>query len=75
MDNKLNWKSQIQHVKSKLSRGIGMLHKIRYYAEATLLKMNHLFSNHMLIIIYLTGHAPTNLSYNQLKIKLKRLFV
>ena len=44
IDNKLNWKPQIQHVKAKLARGIGMVSKIRYYLdEASLLKMYHSF--------------------------------
>ena len=44
IDNKLNWKTQIQYVKSKLSRGIGMISKIRHYVdEACLLKMYHSF--------------------------------
>ena len=44
IDNKLQWKSQIQHVKSKLARGIGLISKIRYYVdEACLLKMYHSF--------------------------------
>ena len=44
IDNKLNWKTQIQHVKAKLSRGSGMISKIRHYVdEACLLKMYHSF--------------------------------
>ncbi len=33
IDNKLSWKSQIEHVKTKLSRGNGMISKIRYYVN------------------------------------------
>ena len=44
IDNKLTWKVQIQHIKSKLARGIGMMSKIRYYVdEACLLKMFYSF--------------------------------
>ena len=44
IDNKLNWKAQIQHIKAKLARGIGMISKIRYYVdESCLLKMYHSF--------------------------------
>ena len=44
IDNKLTWKTQIQHIKSKLARGIGMISKIRYYVdEACLLKMFYSF--------------------------------
>ena len=44
IDNKLTWKIQIQHIKTKLARGIGMISKIRYFVdEACLLKMFHSF--------------------------------
>ena len=44
IDNKLTWKTQIQHIKTKLARGIGMISKIRYYVdEACLLKMFYSF--------------------------------
>ena len=33
IDNKLNWKAHIQHVLTKLSRGNGMISKIRYYVN------------------------------------------
>ena len=31
IDNKLTWKTQIHHTKTKVSRGIGMISRIRYY--------------------------------------------
>ena len=44
IDNKLTWKKQIQHIKSKLAKGIGMISKIRYFVdEACLLKMFYSF--------------------------------
>ena len=44
IDNKLTWKIQIQHIKTKLARGIGMISKIRYFVdEACLLKMFYSF--------------------------------
>ena len=44
IDNKLTWKIQIQHIKTKLSRGIGMISKIRHFVdEACLLKMFYSF--------------------------------
>ena len=44
IDNKLAWKIQIQHIKTKLARGIGMISKIRYFVdEACLLKMFYSF--------------------------------
>ena len=33
IDNKLTWKAHIEHVKAKLSRGNGMISKIRYYVN------------------------------------------
>ena len=44
IDNKLTWKTQIQNVKTKLARGIGMISKIRYFLdESCLLKMYYSF--------------------------------
>jgi hypothetical protein len=44
IDTQLSWKTQIQHIKSKLARGIGMISRIRYYVdEACLLKMFYSF--------------------------------
>ena len=44
IDNKLSWKIQIQHIKTKLARGIGMISKIRHLVdEACLLKMFYSF--------------------------------
>ena len=44
IDNKLTWEIQVQHIKSRLARGIGMISKIRHYVdEACLLKMFYSF--------------------------------
>ena len=44
IDTKLTWKVQIQHIKSKLARGIGMMSRIRHFVdEGCLLKMFHSF--------------------------------
>ena len=44
IDNKLNWKSHIEHVKTKLSRGNGMISKIRYFVnEQCLLNLYYSF--------------------------------
>ena len=37
IDNKLNWKQHIQYIKSKLSKGIGILTKIRHFAPQNIL--------------------------------------
>ena len=44
IDNKLTWKSQIQHIKAKLAKSIGMISKIRYYVNETcILNLYHSF--------------------------------
>ena len=37
IDNKLQWKQQIAHVKSKLQRGIGLLNRLKIYATKEVL--------------------------------------
>ena len=37
IDNKLTWKPHIQHIKTKLSRAIGVLSKIRYFSTKNVL--------------------------------------
>jgi hypothetical protein len=41
IDNKLSWKAQIQHIKTKLARNIGLISKIRHYAKDACLKLYH----------------------------------
>ena len=44
IDNKLNWKNHIEHVRTKLSKGNGMISKIRYYVnERCLLNLFYAF--------------------------------
>ena len=43
IDNKLNWKIQIQHIKTKLSRGIGIISKIRHSVGEACLNLYHAF--------------------------------
>ena len=43
IDNKLNWKIQIQHIKSKLSIGIGIISKIRHSVGEACLTLYHSF--------------------------------
>ena len=43
IDNKLNWKIQIQHIKTKLSRGIGIITKIRHSVGEACLNLYHAF--------------------------------
>ena len=41
LDNKLSWKSQIQHIKITLARNIGLISKIRHFAKETCQKLFH----------------------------------
>ena len=39
IDNKLNWKLQIDKIKKKISKTVGILYRIRYYLNKTSLKL------------------------------------
>ena len=54
IDNKLNWKAHIAHVKTKLSKGNGMISKIRYYVN-----------DHCLLNLYY-AFIQSHLNYNLL---------
>jgi len=54
IDNKLNWKKHIEYVKTKLSRSIGIISKIRYYIP-----------KHILIKLYYS-FIQSHLNYNLL---------
>ena len=41
IDNKLKWKVQMEHIKTKLARNIGLISKIRYYAKDVCLNLYH----------------------------------
>ena len=53
IDDKLNWKSHIEHVRAKMSKGTGMISKIRYYVDKTCL-LNLFYS-------FVQSHANYNL--------------
>ena len=38
IDNKLNWKYHVEYIKTKLSKGLGLLSKIRHYVSKNTLK-------------------------------------
>ena len=50
IDHKISWKSQVNHVRSKISRSIGVLSKVRHFLNYR--SMNTLYST--LILPYLT---------------------
>ena len=37
IDNQLSWKTQVEHIKSKIARGIGMISRIRHFVDETCL--------------------------------------
>ena len=41
LDNKLTWKTQIEHIKLTLAKNIGMISKIRHYAKDACKKLFH----------------------------------
>ena len=72
IDNKLTWKTQIQHIKTKLARGIGMMSKIRYYVdEACLLKMFFSFVQSHINYNVVNWSCARNATLKPLETKLK----
>ena len=72
IDNKLNWSYHIKSVNLKLSKGIGLLAKIRHYvASSTLKSLYYSFLNPYIDYNLLNWGmaAPTNLNSVNLKIK------
>ena len=48
IDNKLNWKIQIQHIKTKISRGVGIISKIRHsVGEACIVLYQSFVQSHL----------------------------
>ena len=49
IDNKLNWKAHIQYLKSKLSKALGLLFRVRRYLtkRSLLLLFHSLFNSHI----------------------------
>ena len=72
IDNKLSWKSHIEHVKTKLSRGNGMISKIRYYVnDSCLLNLFYSFiqSHINYNLLNWTSTYPTFINQIELKVK------
>ncbi len=72
IDNKLSWKSHIEHVKTKLSRGNGMISKIRYYVnDVCLLNLFYSFiqSHVNYNLLNWTSTYPTFINQIELKVK------
>ena len=72
IDNKLKWKSHIEHVKAKLSRGNGMISKIRYFVnEHCLLNLYYSFiqSHINYNLLNWTSTHPSSIKGIELKVK------
>ena len=72
IDNKLNWKAHIAHVKTKLSKGNGMISKIRYYVnDHCLLNLYYAFiQSHLNYnLLNWTSTYPSNIKSINLKVK------
>ena len=72
IDNKLNWKFHIEHVRAKLSRGNGMISKVRYYVnEQCLLNLYYSFiqSHINYNLLNWTSTYPTLLNNINTKVK------
>ena len=71
IDNKLSWKVQINHIKTKLARGTGLISKIRHYVNNACLQLYHsLIQSHINYnIINWSCTHPTNLIPLETKIK------
>ena len=72
IDNKLNWKTQIAHKKTKLSKGNGMISKIRYFVnQKCLLNLFYSFiqSHVNYNILNWTSTYPSSIQPINLKIK------
>ena len=72
IDNKLNWKSHIEHVKTKVSRGNGMISRIRYFVnEQCLLNLYYSFiqSHVNYNLLNWTSTRPSFLNSINLKVK------
>ena len=73
IDNKLTWNIQVQHIKTKLARGIGMISKIRYYVnEACLLKMFYSFVQCHINYNILNWSCTKNSILKPIEMKLKK---
>ena len=72
IDNKLNWLKQINAIKLKLSKGIGILAKIRHYVPSSVLRSLYFSFNNPYVDYNLLNWgmaSPTNLDPIDKKIK------
>ena len=53
LDSNLNWKAYIHEVSKKISRGIGVLSKLRYYVKKKYIETTLLFTYLSLLNIWL----------------------
>ena len=74
IDNKLNWKSHTQFVKTKLSRAIGIISKIRYFStEDVLLNLYYSFVQSHINYNLLNWSCANKTTLNPISVCLKRV--
>ena len=73
IDEKLNWKNHIQHVDLKLSKGIGLLSKIRHYVPNSVLKsLFYSFINPYINYSLLNWSCTATTNLNCIRVKVKK---
>ena len=63
IDNKLSWNCHIKHVNLKISKGIGILTKLRRYLSKGVLRTLYRISYHRFFVIIITDIALQNSIY------------
>ena len=72
IDNKLNWKFHIEHVRAKLARGNGIISKVRYYVNEQCLRNLYYSFIHSHInynLLNWTSTHPTSINIINTKVK------
>ena len=73
IDNKLNWKSHIQFVKTKLSRATGIISKIRYFStEDVLINLYYSFVQSHINYNLLNWSCANKTTLNTISVCLKQ---
>ena len=73
IDNKLNWAYQINAVSLKLSKGVGLLAKIRHYVPSSILRSLYFsFINPYIDYNLLNWGMATSTSLNAINLKIKK---
>ena len=75
IDKNLSWKSHIQMVNTKISKGIGILSKVRHFVpQSTLLNIYNAFVLPNILYGLLNWGSASNTALDPLHKKLKKLY-